>query len=434
MQTFTTNPLRIGVQIPRESLQSPPMKCVAFVAPYLMPTSLRFVRALTRVGGLKLALITHEPLERVPDDVRAALAGHWRVDDALDWNQLVVAGKGVAGQMGGLDRMLGVLEHMQVAIARAREALGVEGLGSEAAANFRDKERMKSIFDREGLPCARHGLAADREQAFAFATATGFPLVLKPPAGAGASSTFRVDDPRSLEEAIDLIRPSASSPVLIEEFVMGEEHSFDSVFINGEPVWHSLTRYLPAPLDVLNNSWIQWCVLLPREIDHPHYDDIREAGYRAVATLGLRTGLSHLEWFRRPDGTIAISEAAARPPGAQITTLMSYAHDFDFYERWVRMMVHDEFEPPERRYAAGAAFLRGMGRGRVAEVRGLDAIAKRLGDLVVEARIPSHGQPAASGPSAYEGEGFIIVRHPQTSVVEQALREIVSGVRVVLAQ
>ena len=30
-------------------------------------------------------------------------------------------------------------------------------------------------------------------------------------------------------------------------------------------------------------------------------------------------------------GGIAISEAGARPPGAQFTTLISYAHDCDFY-------------------------------------------------------------------------------------------------------
>ena len=60
-------------------------------------------------------------------------------------------------------------------------------------------------------------------------------------------------------------------------------------------------------------------------------NDIRAAGHRALAALGMGTGLSHTEWFRRADGSIAISEVGARPPGAQFTTLMSYAHDVDFY-------------------------------------------------------------------------------------------------------
>ena len=39
---------------------------------------------------------------------------------------------------------------------------------------------------------------------------------------------------------------------------------------------------------------------------------------RAVKALGLETGFTHMEWFRRDDGSLAIGEIAARPPGAHI--------------------------------------------------------------------------------------------------------------------
>ncbi len=404
---------------------------VAFVAPYLPPTTLRFVRAAMAQRGVQLGLVTHEPLERVPADVREALAGHWQVGNALDWRQLEIGARGLAAQMGELDRLLGILEHMQVSLARVREALGIPGLDPESALNFRDKARMKTILREAGLPCARHGLVADLPAAREFAAATGFPLVVKPPAGAGAEATYRVDDEAALGEALGFLRPTADSPVLLEEFILGEEHSFDSVFVKGKPVWHSLTRYLPTPLEVLSNAWIQWCVLLPREVDDPAYDDIRDAAFRAVTTLGLETGLTHMEWFRRPDGSLAISEVAARPPGAQITTLISAAHDLDFYDCWSRLMIEEAFDAPYRRYAAGTAFLRGQGRGRVAAVRGLEEAQRAVGDLVVEVKLPQRGQSAASG---YEGEGYVIVRHPETSRVEEALRTFVSTVRVELAE
>ena len=48
-------------------------------------------------------------------------------------------------------------------------------------------------------------------------------------------------------------------------------------------------HYLPTPLEVLENPWIQWCVLLPRDISGPEYDGIREIGTRAVQALGLET-------------------------------------------------------------------------------------------------------------------------------------------------
>lgn len=400
---------------------------VAFVAPYLPPTTLRFVRAAQELPGVRLGMISHQPLEAVPEDVRGALAGHWQVRDALDWRQLADAAAGLAEQMGEIGRLIGILEHMQVALARTREAAGIPGLGVEAALNFRDKARMKTVLREAGLPCARHGLAIDLEQARAFATATGFPLVVKPPAGAGAVGTYRVNDERMLAEALGILAPTQERPVLLEEFIRGEEHSFDSVFVKGKPVWHSQTHYLPTPLEVLQNSWIQWCVLLPREADAPEFDDIRDAAYAAVEALGLETGLTHMEWFRRPDGSLAISEVAARPPGAQITTLISAAHDIDFYSTWCRLMIEEAFDPPYRRYAAGAAFLRGQGGGRVAAVRGLEAAQEVAGDLVIEVRLPREGQPKSS---SYEGEGYVIVRHPDTQRVAEALHAIVSTIRV----
>ena len=217
--------------------------------------------------------------------------------------------------------------------------------------------------------------------------------------------------------------------MLLEEFIVGEEYSFDSVTIDGRHVFHSIGKYSPTPLDVLQKPWIQWIVLPAAAHRRPEFARIRAAGPRALDVLGMRTGMTHMEWFRRKDGSIAISEVAARPPGAQFTTLMSYAHDKDMYKAWVELMVFDTFEAPERKYAAGAAYLRGQGQGRVRSIRGLEQAQKELGELVVEAKLPQLGTSPKEG---YEGEGYVIVRHPDTEVVEKALKRMVELVRVEL--
>ncbi|MCB9314981.1 MAG: ATP-grasp domain-containing protein [Lewinellaceae bacterium] len=179
---------------------------------------------------------------------------------------------------------------------------------------------MKDLFRKAGLPCARSKEVQNLKEATRFADEVGFPLVVKPPAGAGSLSTFQVGDPAELAAALDQI-PEASA--LLEEFVVGAEHSFDTYSLNGKPVFHSLSHYYPNPLEAMREPWIQWQVLLPREVLAPAYDDIRDAAFKALDCLGMHTGISHMEWFRRPDGSLAISEVAARPPGAQFTTLMS---------------------------------------------------------------------------------------------------------------
>jgi biotin carboxylase len=403
---------------------------VVFVAPFAMTTTLRFIRAVASLPDVRLGLITQDPAEKLPDDLRAAAVAHWRVGDGLDTGQIEQGVKAVSKAMGGVDVVLGTLEQLQVQLAEVRARLGLRGLTVAAAENFRDKARMKTALRNAGLPCAKHKLVSTAQQALAFAESIGFPIVVKPPAGAGAKATFRVDDAKSLGEALAVNPPSQGHEVLLEEFVVGEEHSFDTVCIRGRPVWHSLSRYAPTPLDVLRNPWIQWCVIVPRDVDAPKWDDVRRVGFRSLEVLGQGTGVSHMEWFRRKDGSIAVSEIAARPPGAQFCTLISYANDFDFYKAWARLAVFEEFDPPERKYSAGAAYLRGQGEGRVIAIRGLDQLQKELAHLVVETRLPQAGQGPSGG---YEGEGYVIVRHPETEVVEKALQRIVSVARVEMA-
>ncbi|MDX1509329.1 MAG: ATP-grasp domain-containing protein, partial [Woeseiaceae bacterium] len=378
-----------------------------FAAPFFMDATLRFLRGACGLPGVDLTLVSQDPLEKLPADIRERLAGHWRVDDALNPEQLVAAARQLERRCGRAARLFGPLEQLQVPLAAAREALGIEGLGVEAAKNFRDKARMKDVFQAAGVPCARHALIGDRDGALAFADRVGFPLVAKPPAGAGGKSTWRIDSRAQLAELLERHPPNPGRPTLLEEFVRGAEFSFDSVMCGGELVWHSISRYMPSPLEVLENAWIQWVVLLPRDISGDEFEPIRTAADTGLKALGLQTGLSHMEWFRLPDGRIAISEVGARPPGAQITSLLSYAHDIDFYRAWPQLMVFGEFDAPPRRYAAGAAYIRGQGRGSVRRIHGLGEAQQRFGEVVVEAKLPREGQPPSD---SYEGDGYVIVR------------------------
>jgi hypothetical protein len=161
---------------------------------------------------------------------------------------------------------------------------------------------MKEVLRAAGVPCARHALVATVAEARAFAAEVGYPVVVKPPAGAGSVATFRVERDDQLERAVLAAAPDPGHPALVEEFVVGDEHSLETVSVDGRAVWHSLTRYYPTPLEATRHPWIQWCVVLPREVDDARYDDIRRVGAEALAALGMTTGLTHMEWFRRRDG------------------------------------------------------------------------------------------------------------------------------------
>ena len=93
-------------------------------------------------------------------------------------------------------------------------------------------------------------------------------------------------------------------------------------------------------------------------------------------------------------------------------------------------MVYGTFNIPERQYAAGAAFLRGQGQGRIVKIHGVDEVQKAVGNLVVDFKMPQVG---ATPSTSYEGDGFIVVRHAETRRVEEAVTKIISTIRVDLA-
>ncbi len=402
------------------------MRNVALVIPYLTKNTLSYVQALCSLEGVRPALISSHGRDILPRSLSERLMAFETVESCMDADQLSQATKVIAGELGAVDRLFGVLEQIQLPIAEARDKAGIPGMGAEVVRRFRDKSAMKEALRSADVPCARYARITGVDDARRFVDEVGFPVIIKPVDGLGTRATWRLNDEEELAEALAKLAPSAANPWQCEEFLVGSEHSFETVTIDGRHVWSSSTDYIPGPLEAMNTPWIQYCVVLPRETDS--LDRFREVNQAALDALGMKTGLSHMEWFARQDGTVAVNEVGARPPGVNIMPLMNAAHNVDFVKAWVRLMALDQFDPPTRVRAAGSAFLRGQGAGdRVIAVEGLEEALRDLGDTVVEVSAPRIGGPRASG---YEGEGYVIVAATTTDEVMQALARVIRNVRV----
>ena len=400
---------------------------VVFVAPFPIETTMRFVRATAKLPDVRLLGVVHTPPDPNSPDGRL-YHDVVRVTEPLNVQDVIDGVEVLKRRHGQPYRVIGILEALMVQMAEARERHGVAGTPKRTAELFREKARMKDALRAAGLPVARHKLIGSPDDARAFAAQVGFPMVLKPPAGMGAKATFRVASEDALLRAVAGMAVSPSSPVLAEEFLRGREFSFETVTIGGKPRVWSASQYLPPCLEAVENPWIQWVCLLPRELDEPVYEEARKMGFAAIKALGLDDGFTHMEWFQRADGSLAIGEIAQRPPGANISLMTGVAHGIDPYRAWARAVVDGELDAPwERKRAVGCAFLRGMGQGRVARVTGVRQIQDALGNLVVEAKLPTIGATKADG---YEGDGFVVVAHEKTDVVRAALKTIIETVKV----
>ena len=395
---------------------------VVFVAPFPTDITMRFVRAAARLPDVRLLGVVHTP---PPEGTYHDFV---RVTDPLNVRDIIDATEVLKQRHGQPFRILGILEAMMVQLAQARAHFGVPGTSPQVAELFRDKSKMKAALKAAGLPVARNRLIRNEQDARGFAQEAGFPMVLKPPAGMGARSTWRVNSLDELLRGCAGIGASEHQPILAEEFLQGREFSFETITIGGQPRVESISHYLPSCLEVLENPWIQWTCLLPRDISGPEYSQAREMARGAIRALGLQDGMTHMEWFQRPDGSLVIGEIAQRPPGANISTMTGLAHGVDLFHAWSAALVDGSFDGPwERKYAVGSAFLRGMGHGRVASLSGLHEAHQKVGQHIVEANLPNIGAMKSDG---YEGDGYIIVRDPSTDVVKSALRTLIETIKV----
>src|SRR5690606_365946 len=115
------------------------MLAVIFIAPFKLPVTMRFVAAVAALPEVRLGLVSQEPLQAFAPELRRRLAGFKQVADGLDVNGLEAGVKAVARELGGVDRLLGTLEQLQIPLGILRDRLGIDGMGEAAARNFRDK-------------------------------------------------------------------------------------------------------------------------------------------------------------------------------------------------------------------------------------------------------------------------------------------------------
>jgi biotin carboxylase len=389
---------------------------IVFVACRPSGESLRSARAVKRLGGVCLLGIC----EQVPrEDVSAVFDDLVCVEDAHDASRLIDAARTLGRRHGPLERIVTAQETLLEPAALACEALGLRGMTPATVRRALDKPSLKRTLERAGVGTARGRSITRDDDARRFAFEVGYPLVLKPTGGSGGLATRCVRNGEELEQALALLKPSAENLILAEEWLRGQELCFDTITVDDEPRVHSVCCYRPSILEALENPRTLWACVMPRDIECERYGEFVRQGLKAVRALSVGNAMTHMEGFLLEDGGVCFTDATLRPAGARIGPMLRFAHDVDPYAAWARVAADGCFDGPwERKFAVGTIFLRGIGRGRVARVRGVEALRRQVGGLLVEARLPRVG---ARKSATYTGDGFVTVRHPETRAVEDAL-------------
>ncbi len=399
---------------------------VLFLSPAYPPEMVQFTRGLAEVGA-RVFGVGDSPPGGLPGSMRGHLADYLQVPELMNEPDVMRrVRRWLAGRR--VDRIESNWEPLTVLAARLREAMGVPGMSADTVRGFRDKPIMRERVAAAGLRVPRSARVRSRSEAWEAAEVVGFPLILKPVAGAGSADTFRVEGPGGLDGALDqmLHVPEASC----EEFIPGDEYTYETVCVAGRPVYESVSQYFPNALVARNNEWISPIIQTLRDLDDPRIAPGVALGRRVLTALGMGTGFTHMEWFRRPDGEAVFGEVACRSPGANMVDLMNYTGDIDIYREWARAVCWGSFEASTARpYSAAIVFKRAEGEGRISRVEGLEAFKARHGTAIAREDLLAVGTPRRDWKQTFLSDGNLVVRHPNADHTLRIAMDAASSIR-----
>ncbi len=389
---------------------------VVFLSPAYPPEMQQYTRGLAEVGARVYGVGDGHP-GSFPASLKSHLTDYLQVPRIMDQADVVAR---VRAWLRGrsVDRVLANWEILVETAAALRESLGMPGMSSDTVRGFRDKQLMKERVRAAGLRVPRSRRAFTASEARAAAEEIGYPMVLKPIAGAGSADTFRVNDAAELEAALAKTRHVPE--VSCEEFIEGEEFTYDTVCVDGTPLYENVAQYLPKPLIARTNEWISPVITTVRDLQQPPIAAGIALGRKVLRALGMGDGFTHMEWFRKPDGEVVFGEIGCRPGGAHLVDQMNYTSDIDLFREWARVACHRRFEADAaRKYNAAIIFKRAKGQGRITAVQGLHGFMRRFGAHVVEQHLLPIGAHRRDWKQTLLSDGHILLRHPDWATANE---------------
>lgn len=372
------------------------------------PAEMPFFTAGLAQCGAQVLGIGDQPVEALPEHARSHLSAYRRVGSLWDENEVAQA---ITGFQTFVDRIECPWEPGVLMAARLRQRFHIEGMREAETVPFRDKERMKQVLDEAGIRTPRHARAGTADEVRQAAQRIGYPLIVKPIAGAGSADTHRVDDSDRLEEVLSAI--GHVGEVSVEEFIEGEEYTFDTICAGGKILYFNIAWYRPRPLIARTVQWISPQTIALRDVDAPQLASGRRMGQAVIQALGFRTGFTHMEWFLKPDGEAVFGEIGCRPPGARSVDIMNWAGDIDLYRGWAEAVCLGRLsQSVHRRYNAAVIFKRAEGQGRIQRIEGLERLLSEIGQHVVNIDLLPPGAHRRDWKQTLLSDGWLTLRHP----------------------
>ncbi len=324
------------------------MKNFIFISPNFPANYWRFCMELKN-NGLRVLGIGDCPYEMLTQELKDSLHEYYKVTSLENDEEVFRAVAFFTYKYGKIDWLESNNEYWLERDAYLRTQFHITtGPMENDIRKIKYKSAMKEYYAKAGIPTARYHLIHDYEGAVAFANKVGYPVIVKPDNGVGASHTYRLHNDGEVRFFMDT---KEDVQYIMEEMVRGYVRTYDGIVgQQGQPLFETGNVTPQSLMDVVNdndNSIYYIVKELPQEV--------LDAGRRTVEAFGVKGRFVHLEYFVLTEdqeglgktGDVIGLEVNMRPSGGYTPDMYNFAHETDVYKIWADMVAFDRSTKPE---------------------------------------------------------------------------------------
>lgn len=354
---------------------------VVFISPHFPLYFHNFCSRL-KIRGVNVLGIGDANYSEISNETKDSLSEYYRVNNLENYDEVYKAVAYYISKYGRIDFVESQNEYWLETDARIRTDFNINsGTKYEDLAVMKYKSKMKDIYKSIGLNAARYCLVDTFENALAFVEKVGYPIVVKPDNGVGASSTYKLKNQSELEY---FFATKDNRVYIMEEYVNGHVETYDGITDSNKNILiANSTIMLNSIMDNVNeNCDTAFCNRFVAG------SDIEEVGRKVVQAFDTRSRFFHFEFFRLDadkeglgkKGDLVGLEVNMRAPGAYMPDMINFSYETDVYTIWADMLIYDKcFMDVKQKYLV--AYI--GRRDGIDYMLSNDQINQKYGDLVM---------------------------------------------------
>ena len=310
-----------------------------FISPNFPENYWKFCRELKN-DGVNVLGIGDCPYDSLTNELKGSLNEYYKVSDLENYDEVFRAVAFFTFKYGKIDFIESNNEYWLEQDAKLRTEFNVQGLKLRDMSGIKYKSKMKSYYKKAGIKTARYCLVRSLAGCKKFIEEVGYPVIVKPDNGVGASCTYKL---KNVDELINFYNTKPPVLFIMEEYIDGVVQTYDAIVDGkGNPVFETGNVTVDSCMDTVNSGGNFAFYIL-----NEPYDDVRDAGRRTLKAFGVKNRFVHFEFFRLNSdqyigrkGEVVALEVNMRPSGGISPDMMNYASGTNIYKIWADVMTY----------------------------------------------------------------------------------------------